>query len=157
MIKICRKCGAKNPLENSFCEKCGSGEFQTNAIENKISWSSSNSLILKLIIVALLVALTLLSFKQLQLIQQQSALKDKKINNTPIEQTVCFYKPGALFEQSINLGTRDFTFDVDNATLVGGKCNGRTLIEMNKDGWKMDFIFGEYRPGNGVVLTRERN
>ncbi len=28
MNKICKKCEAKNPSENSFCEKCGSGEFK---------------------------------------------------------------------------------------------------------------------------------
>ncbi len=71
----------------------------------------------------------------------QEKLKGSSIK---IEQTICFSKEGNYLAK---LG--------DNVTLQGGKCNGRTLPEMNKNGWKLNQIVGGLSGAFGMLLTKE--
>ncbi len=62
-----------------------------------------------------------------------------------IEQTICWSKEGKYLAV---LG--------DNVKLQGGKCNNRTLPEMNKDGWKLIQVVGGLQSAFGMVMTREK-
>ena len=42
----------------------------------------------------------------------------------------------------------------DNATLNGGECNGKTLPQMNKLGWRLIQVVGGLDSGFGMVKVR---
>jgi len=66
-----------------------------------------------------------------------------------IEQTICFSSSqcGGLSAYGV-LG--------DNIELCGGKCKGKTLMEMNKAGWKLVQVINGLSSSFGMVLTKEK-
>jgi len=66
-------------------------------------------------------------------------------NAKKIEQAICWSKEGKYVAI---LG--------DNVKLQSDKCNGRTLPEMNKDGWKLIQVVGGLQSAFGMVMTREK-
>ncbi len=67
----------------------------------------------------------------------------------PIEQTICFSSSqcGGLGAYGV-LG--------DSVKLCGGKCQGRTLAQMNKAGWKLTQVVNGLSSSFGMVFTREK-
>ena len=66
-----------------------------------------------------------------------------------IEQTICFSSSqcGGLGAYGV-LG--------DSVKLCGGKCQGRTLAEMNKDGWKLIQVVNGLQSSFGMIFIREK-
>ena len=66
-----------------------------------------------------------------------------------IEQTICFSKEplGDRFWQA-SLG--------DGVKLYGGKCQKKTLPEMNKQGWKVIQVVTGLNSAFGMVMTKEK-
>ena len=73
------------------------------------------------------------------------ALLSSAVYANKIEQTICWSKEGKYLAM---LG--------DNVKLQSGKCNGRTLPEMNKDGWKLIQVVGGLQSAFGMVMTKEK-
>ena len=66
-----------------------------------------------------------------------------------IEQTICFSSSqcGGLGAYGV-LG--------DSVKLCGGKCQGRTLAQMNKAGWKLTQVVNGLSSSSGMIFTREK-
>ena len=62
------------------------------------------------------------------------------------EQTICFSKDSCDKLSYASLG--------DAVHLCAGKCQGRTLIEMNKDGWKLLQVVTGLSSAFGMVLEK---
>ena len=60
-----------------------------------------------------------------------------------VEQTICFSKEGKYLAI---LG--------DNVTLQGGECQGRTLPQMNKAGWRLIQVVGGLQSAFGMILEK---
>ena len=66
-----------------------------------------------------------------------------------VEQTICFsksdcsnrYSPGSVG---------------DTVNLCSGKCQGKTLQQMNKEGWKLTEVIGGLSSSFGMVFTKEK-
>ena len=71
-----------------------------------------------------------------------STLQAKKI-----QQTICFSKNKC--NDAYAYGTLG-----DNVGLCSGKCKGKTLIEMNKKGWKLIQVVGGLNSSFGMVLQK---
>ena len=67
-----------------------------------------------------------------------------------VEQTIC---------QSQNDCAKHYPYSVatigDKIKLYSGKCNGKTIAQMNKKGWKLTEVIGELQGAFGMVMTRE--
>ena len=70
-------------------------------------------------------------------------------NAKHIEQTICFSKSDCnnAFSPGV-LG--------DDVKLCGGKCQGRTLGEMNKAGWKLIQVVNGLESAFGMVFIKEK-
>jgi len=70
-------------------------------------------------------------------------------NANKIEQTICFSKSKC---------NTPYAYGVlgDNIKLCGGKCQGKTLTEMNKKGWKLIQIVNGLQSSFGMVFIREK-
>ena len=68
-----------------------------------------------------------------------------------VEQTICFSQ-----EPSFKMEGRQYYRAVlgDNATLNGGKCQGRTLLQMNKLGWRLIQVVGGLDSAFGMLLEK---
>ena len=66
-----------------------------------------------------------------------------------IEQTICFSKASCTERYAVAMIG-------DNVKICSGKCNGKTLAEMNKDGWKLTEVIGNLNMAFGMVFTREK-
>ena len=66
-----------------------------------------------------------------------------------IEQTICF--SSTTIEGVLHVGALG-----DNIKLSGGKCNGKTLAEMNKAGWKLTQVVYGVQKAFGMVFTKEK-
>ena len=69
-----------------------------------------------------------------------------------IEQTICF----AQEDTGQKIGGRAFYMASlgDNVTLNGGKCQGKTLIQMNKKGWKVIQVVTGLNRSFGMVMEK---
>ena len=65
-----------------------------------------------------------------------------------IEQTICFSKSQC---SGIAYGVLG-----DSVHLCGGKCQGRTLAQMNKAGWKLIQVVNGLSSSFGMVFIREK-
>jgi hypothetical protein len=76
-------------------------------------------------------------------------LLSSAVHAKKIEQTICFSREplGDRFWQA-SLG--------DGVKLYGGKCQKKTLPEMNKKGWKVIQVVTGLNNSFGMVMTRER-
>jgi len=66
-----------------------------------------------------------------------------------IEQTICFSS-----SQCKGLGA--YGVLGDSVHLCGGKCQGRTLAQMNKAGWKLIQVVNGLESSFGMVFIREK-
>jgi len=66
-----------------------------------------------------------------------------------IEQTICFSKSSCSDKYSYG------TFG-NGTSLCGGKCQGKTLPEMNKEGWKLIQVVGGLQSSFGMIFTKEK-
>ena len=66
-----------------------------------------------------------------------------------IEQTICFSSSqcGGLGAYGV-LG--------DNVKLCGGECQGKTLGQMNKEGWELNQVVNGLSSAFGMVFTRKK-
>ncbi len=62
-----------------------------------------------------------------------------------VEQTICFAREGKYVAK---IG--------DNVSLHAGECLGRTLPQMNKDGWMLTEVVTGLQTSFGMVFTRRR-
>jgi hypothetical protein len=72
-----------------------------------------------------------------------------------VEQTICFsQKDIGAFPGS---STRRMYMAVlgDNSTLNGGQCQGKTLPQMNKLGWRLIQVVGGLDSGFGMVFEKK--
>lgn len=115
-----------------------------------------------------------LGMKQLELDEKQLAeivpkleatmMKDKnykelllqnklnRLNSTikkPLEQTICFS------QNNCNGGFMAVGTIGDGTKICGGRCNGKTLPEMNQDGWELTEVIGGLQNSFGMVFTRK--
>ena len=72
-----------------------------------------------------------------------------------IEQTICFSikysgKRTQYFPKGVPIAELG-----DSIKLYGGKCRGRSLPEMNKNGWKLIQVVTGLNSSFGMVLTKE--
>jgi hypothetical protein len=65
-----------------------------------------------------------------------------------VEQTICFSQK-AIRDTGVFLATLG-----DDATLYGGKCEGVTLPEMNKKGWKLVQVVTGLQSSFGMVFEK---
>jgi len=66
-----------------------------------------------------------------------------------IEPTICFSKSDCNDKYAYGI--------FGNGTnLCGGKCNGKTLPEMNKAGWKLIQVVGGLQSSFGMIFTKEK-
>jgi hypothetical protein len=70
-----------------------------------------------------------------------------------VEQTICFSQR----DTGQKIGNREFYMASlgDNAILNGGKCQGRTLIQMNRKGWKLIQVISDVNEAFGMVLEKK--
>jgi len=70
-----------------------------------------------------------------------------------VEQTICFsQKPSFVFR-----GVQQYSAVLgDNSTLNGGRCQGKTLPQMNKLGWRLIQVVGGLESGFGMVFEKVR-
>ncbi len=66
-----------------------------------------------------------------------------------LEQTICFSKSEC--GTPIAYGTLG-----DNVKLCGGKCQGKTIAQMNKNGWKLIQVVNGLQGSFGMVFIKER-
>jgi len=66
-----------------------------------------------------------------------------------VEQTICFSQ--ASCTQKFTVGSVG-----DGVQICGGKCQGRTLSEMNRDGWTLTEVITGLNMAFGMVFTREK-
>ena len=75
----------------------------------------------------------------------------KDLNNSKFinqyQQTICFSQKKYGEFNLASLG--------DTATLNSGECKGRTLIEMNKDGWRLIQVVTGVNDAFGMVLEKK--
>jgi hypothetical protein len=71
-----------------------------------------------------------------------------------IEQTICFSQEDTGSKYSTNGNPIYIAMLGDNATLNGGKCNGRKLADMNKDGWRLVTVVAGLQSSFGIVLEK---
>jgi len=69
-----------------------------------------------------------------------------------IEQTICFSQE----DTGQTIGGKAFYMASlgDQVTLNGGKCKGKTLIKMNKNGWKLVQVVTGLNRSFGMVLEK---
>jgi len=66
-----------------------------------------------------------------------------------IEQTVCFSKASCTEKYSYaSIG--------DAVNLCGGACQGKSLVEMNKEGWRLIQVIGGLSGSFGMLMTKEK-
>ena len=72
-----------------------------------------------------------------------------KLNNAikPLEQTICFSKDLCSGLSYATLG--------ENVNLCSGKCNGKTLSQMNKNGWELIQVVTGLQSSFGMIFTRK--
>ena len=71
-----------------------------------------------------------------------------------IEQTICFSKEfspnkSSYFPNGVPLATLG-----DDVKLYGGKCNEKTLPELNKEGWRLIQVVAGLQSSFGMVLEK---
>lgn len=64
-----------------------------------------------------------------------------------IEQTICFSQTSCVKFPIAELG--------NNVQLCGGKCQGRSIIQMNKKGWKVVQIISGLSNSFGILLEKK--
>ncbi len=68
-----------------------------------------------------------------------------------VEQTICFSQD----ENTLSSGTKYHSATLgDNVTLNGGKCQGKTLPQMNKKDWKVIQVVTGLNRAFGMVMER---
>ena len=70
------------------------------------------------------------------------------ISAKQIEQTICFSSNKC---SGVSIGVLG-----DNVKLCGGECQGKTLGQMNKKGWKLIQVIDGLSESFGMLLTREK-
>jgi len=70
-----------------------------------------------------------------------------------IEQTICFSQSEPKGSGSYKIRLAELG---DNVSLNGGKCQGRLLYEMNKDGWTLIQVVTGLNSSFGMVFTKEK-
>lgn len=66
-----------------------------------------------------------------------------------IKQTICFSKSSCTEKYAYgSLG--------EDTNLCGGQCQGKTLPEMNKEGWKLIQVVSGLNQSFGMVFTKEK-
>ena len=68
-----------------------------------------------------------------------------------IEQTICWSQNDCAKHYPYSVATIG-----DNVKLCSGKCNGKTIAQMNKKGWKLIQVIGGLQGAFGIVMTREK-
>ncbi len=68
-----------------------------------------------------------------------------------VEQTICWSKNDCAKNYPYSVATIG-----DNTKLCSGKCNGKTIAQMNKKGWKLTEVIGGLQGSFGMVMTKER-
>ncbi len=78
-----------------------------------------------------------------------SGILVSNISAKQIEQTICFSRTmcGSQFGAGV-LG--------DDVKLCGGECQGKTLGQMNKEGWKLNQVVNGLSMSFGMLFTREK-
>ncbi len=66
-----------------------------------------------------------------------------------IEQTICFSKSSCSDRYAYAVLGND-------VNLCGGKCQGKTLAQMNKEGWKLTQVITGLQSSFGMLFTREK-
>ena len=66
-----------------------------------------------------------------------------------VEQTICFSKSSCTDKYAYG------TFG-NGTSLCGGKCKGKTLPQMNKEGWKLMQIIGGLQRSFGMLFIKEK-
>jgi len=66
-----------------------------------------------------------------------------------VVQTICFSQ--ASCTKKYTVGTLG-----DGVQICGGKCHGRTLLEMNKAGWTLTQVIPDLNMAFGMVFTKEQ-
>ena len=66
-----------------------------------------------------------------------------------VKQTICFSKADC---------SSKYTYATigDKVNLCGGACDGKTLEQMNKEGWKLTQVIGNLNMAFGMLLTKEK-
>lgn len=66
-----------------------------------------------------------------------------------VEQTICFSQSSCSDRYAY--GTLG-----ENVGLCGGQCQGKTLPQMNKEGWKLIQVINGLNSSFGMVFTKEK-